>query len=327
MKRFAAGFVLALLLASTATAADDKMPPLKPLKGTPTPSEPKDKDHFVFIVAGDNRPKEPTDPQGDSVKKIFKAIKDEKPAFVLWSGDTIYGKNPEDKKKIHDEYKEFLDIAADGDAAVFNAPGNHEMADHGNCPNAEMLKLYLKHTGQAAPYGSFDYGNSHFIALDSDEPDPYPDQCNCLLQPDKTKPTGYISAAQLALLSSDLAANASKKHIFIFLHRPLEGYKKEDQLCPDNVAAMQTLFKKYPTISYVIAGHQHMYYNAQGKKSDEFCSPPKRTDPSPEPYYLVSGGAGAPLKSKGFYHYVIFTVDDDKVTAKVVPLDDKDKCK
>jgi len=319
MKHFAVGFFLALFLVAIPTSTLGQMPELKPLKGTPIPPAPKNPEQFKFILAGDNRPAKATDPQGDAVKTIFKEIKKQAPAFVLWTGDIIYGKDPSVPKTITKEYEEFLAIAAKGNAAVYNAPGNHEMNDSSNCPNPKLLSLYLKDTVQAEPYGSFDYGDSHFIALDSDQAAPDNDKCNCSEQSKDAKPPGYIGEMQMNLLAQDLEANKTKAHIFIFLHRPLVGYQGEDQLCPENVAQMQTLFKKYPTVSYVVAGHQHMYYNPQG--SDEFGPPPERTDPGIAPYYLVSGGGGAPLKKKGFYHYLVFTVDKATVSVQVEPVD------
>jgi calcineurin-like phosphoesterase family protein len=319
MKRMPIGFFLALLLAAIPTSTFGQMPQLKPLKSTPPPAAPKNPDQFTFILAGDNRPAKSTDPQPEAVQMIFKDVKQQAPAFVLWTGDIISGKDPSVPKTISKQYKEFLAIAASGNAAVFNAPGNHEMNDSNNCPNSTLLSLYLKDTAQTNPYGSFDYGNSHFIALDSDEPAPSGDPCNCSSQPSGDKPPGYISAAQLSLLSQDLEANKTKAHIFIILHRPLVGYKGEDQLCPSSTTQMQTLFKNYPNVSYVVAGHQHMYYNPQGP--NEFGPPPARTDPAPAPSYLVSGGAGAPLKKKGFYHYLVFTIDGPTVTVQLNPVD------
>ena len=329
MRHYSARLFLALILAATAAPAQDKMPPLKPLKGTPAPSPPADPDHFVFVVAGDNRPKDPSITPTDTVKQIFQDIAKEAPAFVLWSGDIISGKDP--SGPISQEYQAFLAVAASGGAAVYNAPGNHEMNNHENCPSDKMLKYYLDDTGQDAPYGWFDYGNSRFIALDTDEATPSGDKCNCSLFTGEDKPPGYISKHQIDLLKEELddAKEAKKAHIFLFMHRPIKGYNKKDQLCEENVTKLKKMFEDYPNLSFVVAGHQHMYYNDEGKGDDRFCAPPERTDPGKKPFYLVSGGAGAPLKGNkgGFFHYLIFTVDKDKVSVKLVPLDKKYECK
>jgi hypothetical protein len=57
--------------------------------------------------------------------------------------------------------------------------------------------------------------------------------------------------------------------------------------------------------------------------------PPKRKDPSQQPFYLVSGGAGAPLKKNtpgSFFHYLIFKVESDKITPTLVKVDSSDSC-
>jgi hypothetical protein len=345
MKRCLMGFLLTLSFVALPSNSLAQMPGLKPLKNTPNPTPPTDPHRFTFIFAGDNRPdkstcssnadqskKKPCPPTA-VVQQIFKDIKQQSPAFVLWTGDVISGKDPDSPQNISEEYKAFLAVAASGNAAVYNAPGNHEMNDKNNCPNKTMLKLYLKDTDQKASYGSFDYGDSHFIALNSDEDTPTKsDPCNCSNFTGDDKPPGYISQQQMDALAADLKANKDKDHIFIFLHRPLEAYKSDDQLCSANVSAMQTLFKHYPNISYVVAGHEHMYYNLQGTDDQAkfYGAPPSRTDPNPSgPYYLISGGAGAPLKNikfngekiPSFFHFIVFTVEKSTVTAQVVKVD------
>jgi len=52
----------------------------------------------------------------------------------MWTGDTIYGKNPDDAKLLHKEYKEFLDIAKTAGVPVFNAPGNLSWTIVRTCP-------------------------------------------------------------------------------------------------------------------------------------------------------------------------------------------------
>jgi len=351
MKNFVLAFFLTLLLVVFPASALAQLPALKPLKNTPDPRSPKDPKKFTFILAGDNRPenamckdtdksgKEKPCPPTPAVIEIFKQIKKQSPAFVLWTGDIIAGKDT-DTSILDTEYKDFIDVAETGDAALFNGPGNHEMNTKNNCPDTTtLLPTYLKDTHQAAPYGSFDYGDSHFIALNSDEDTPSTtDPCNCLKFPKPASPPGYISDAQMQLLAKDLADNAKKDHIFIFLHRPLEAYKSEDQLCSSNVSAMQALFKQYPNVSYVVAGHEHMYYNPQGttEQAKFYDPPPARTDPSSSgPFYLVSGGAGAPLKkfelngkkTKSFYHYLIFSVDKANVNVQVIKVKVKETTK
>jgi 3',5'-cyclic AMP phosphodiesterase CpdA len=317
-----ARIALTFLLCSAGIAADDKMPALKPLPGTGDLASASDSDHFTFVVAGDNRPAHSGDPQPPIAGAIFAAVKKLGPAFVLWTGDTISGKAPTHPKRIKKQYKEFLDIAKTAKTPVFNAPGNHEMDDGNNVPNADMLALYTEHMG--LPYGAFSYGNSRFIALNSEEEPPT--TANAALaaaqskpaKPDKSEAPGYIDADQLAALKKDLDDNKDKAHVFIFMHHPVKPAKAKDGLDPVSVQALEDLFKNYSNVSYVFSGHEHMYYNPQSKSG--IGKPPGRTDPSQPPDYLVSGGAGAPLKKLpgGFYHYLVFTVDKGKVSVQLI---------
>ena len=155
----------ALFFRLCSVAVFSQMPALSPLPKTGTLSKPADDKKFTFVLAGDNRPAKKSCPQPPTPGKIFADVKAMNPAaaFVLWTGDTISGKEP-DEKKIHGEYKEFLDIAATAGVPVFNAPGNHEMDDQNNAPSDAMKKLYEKY--MAGTYGAFTYGNSRLIALD-----------------------------------------------------------------------------------------------------------------------------------------------------------------
>lgn len=308
----------AVLPAVAAQAAD-----LSPLPQTGSLSKAPDPDHFTFLVAGDNRPQHASDPPTPTIAQIFAAAKKEAPAFVMLCGDTIYGKAPENESAVAAEYQAFLALAQGAGMPVFNAPGNHEMDDENDVPNATMHGWYAKYMAQ--PYGSFDYGNAHFIALDTEEvAPPGTSKSERAPLPDgKSLDPGYVSAQQLAWLKDDLQANAKKAHIFVFMHHPILPKKAKDGLDAASGKALQKLFAGYRNLSYVVAAHEHLYYNPQGKDGTE--PPPSRKDPSKHPpTYLVSGGAGAPLSGKakhgGYFHYLLFAVKKDEVEVKLVQL-------
>jgi hypothetical protein len=314
------------------------MPALSPLPRTGSLSAPADPTKFTFVIAGDNRPAHKSCPQPPTPGKIFAAVKSLNPAasFVLWTGDTISGKDS-DAKKIHDEYKEFLDIGRTAGVPVFNAPGNHEMDDSNNDPSDAMKKLYRKYMAQT--YGAFTYGNSRFIALDSEHKakpdskstDAAAAKTKSKKKKDKSDAPGAITKKELDLLKKDLDANSSVAHIFIFMHHPVVPYDAQDGLDQASVDALQKIFARHANISYVVSGHEHMYYNSQGDKT-KVVDPPSRTDPTKPaqlPYYLVSGGGGAPLKKNTpgpFFHYLIFFVDGATVTPTLVKVDSSDPC-
>lgn len=326
-----------LFAIQSSVAAFGQMPALSPLPQTGTLS-PSNSSQFTFVIAGDNRPAKKGCKQPPTPGKVFAAVKALSPsaAFVLWTGDTISGKakHPKDSKDaaaIVAEYSEFLGIAKTAGVPVFNAPGNHEMDDHGNKPSDAMKKLYEKN--MAGTYGAFTYGNSRFIALDSEHPfqsNPCPSAADAAAKKEKVDAPGSITQTTLNLLKADLDADTNLAHVFIFMHHPVVPYKCEDGLDPESVQNLQTLFAKYNNVSYVLAGHEHMYYNPLGHGA--LMLPPARTDPTTPaqpPYYLVSGGAGAPLKNNttgSFYNYIVFQVNGATVTPTLWIFESYDPC-
>ena len=302
--------------------------PIKPIPGTgslgPAPGS-----TFTFIVAGDNRPAKAKDRQPKTPGKIFAAAVAHKAAFVVWTGDTIYGLDSADPKIVGHQYQEFFKLAATAGMPVFTAPGNHEMdvkvKDNKNLKeigSAKMEALYRTNMGLAkdAPiYGAFSYGNARFVLLNSEEIPPAgvlrspPAKASATVNLDP----GYMSAAQMQWLQQELAANTAT-HTFLFMHHPIKPKKSDMGLNKANADALVQLFATHTNISYVFASHEHLYYNPQ----TEDASPPSgRTAPATAPpIYLISGGAGAPLDKDGFNNYLVFSVNGSSITVQLVKL-------
>jgi hypothetical protein len=333
-------FCTVSLLAVIHAQTGKGFPPLSPVPQTGQLTDDPTSAHFTFIVAGDNRPAGPNDPQPAMLAQILKDAQQFQPLFMLWSGDTIAGFRIAGKKvdrpKLIGQYDEFFSIAAGAGVPIFNTPGNHEMdslekTDKGmlETPDAEMQQLYLgemKYPANAPPYGAFNYGNARFIAVDTEE---IPTILNLrsqgkIVNNNLRLDPGFVSQAQINLLANDLEANKSKAHIFVFMHHPIKPVRQGSQLNKENADELAALFAKYPNVSFVIAGHEHLYYNASGNT----LTPAPRTNPSAGgPGYLVSGGAGAPLDGcpssaskncSGRNHYLVFQVNGNTVSVKVV---------
>lgn len=335
------GAIAAILLAGSARAQTSSgFSQLPPVPQTGQLQNKADADHFWFIVAGDNRPATKKSPwvQPPTPSQIFTGAQQFSPVFFLWCGDIIAG-HKVDRKLLKKEYAEFFRIAQQAKVPVFNAPGNHEMdtvATQANetveTPNAQLQAIYLdlmNFPAQAPPYGAFNYGNSRFIALDTEEVAP-PDAMRSLgptvgsgTKKLKLDP-GFVSPQQLALLTQDLDANKDKAHIFVFMHHPIIPLKTASGLNKQNADDLLKLFRGHQNVSYVIAAHEHLYYNASIAAS----VPAGQVAPTElGPIYLVSGGAGAPLdkcdssagaRCGSFNHYLAFEVDRDTVKVQVI---------
>ncbi|HEV2473322.1 MAG TPA: metallophosphoesterase, partial [Chthonomonadales bacterium] len=231
-----------------------------------------DPNDFTFIVAGDNRAAGRGVPMPPTAGEIFTEARILRPAFVLWTGDTIYG-SEEPVAEAADEYAGFLKLAASASVPVYNAPGNHEIFQR-----PEMQTLYEKKMGRL--YGSFDYGNSHFIALDTE----------------RIGKGANLGSQEMEWLKQDLEQHRASRNIFAFMHHPLFAKDAKDGFrVRSERDALHALFVRYG-VKNVFSGHEHLFYKSvhQGVS------------------YWVSGGSGAPADAMpddgGFQHYLLVDV-------------------
>lgn len=277
---------LACLVLTTLTASAGTSRPLEPLPiaGDMVLAPAADPTHFTFTVGGDNRAVARDLPPPPTAAQIFAETRLLRPAFALWTGDTIYGSD-DTPGEAEREYAGFLRLAAAGDTPVFNAPGNHEIFRR-----PELERVYESCMGRL--YGSFDYGHSHFIALDTEEADRAPG----------------IGPAQLEWLRKDLEANRGAEHIFVFSHHPLfptPDHPRAGFASAANRDEVHRLFVRYH-VTAVFSGHEHLYYASvhDGVR------------------YIVTGGGGAPSdgapQDGGFQHYLRVSVDGNAVKIEVL---------
>lgn len=303
---------------------------------------------FTFIVAGDNRPNGKTSIQPKVLSQLLADAQQYKPAFFLWCGDTISG-HITDGKTLKTQYDAFIKRASKANVPIFNAPGNHEMdtvftqpatkkspKTTVEIPNGQMLHYYLKYMRDPSntppyAYGAFNYGNSRFIAMNTEEvapPDLARSPGRVVTKGLKLDP-GYVTQEQIELLKQDLATNNDKKdHIFVFMHHPIKPNKASSGLDSATATNLAGIFQNNSTkVAYVLAAHEHLYFNSASADP----TPPQWTPGTP-PIYLVTGGAGAPLDKCNeqtpantycddkSYHYLVFTVTGTTVTVKLVTL-------
>jgi 3',5'-cyclic AMP phosphodiesterase CpdA len=328
--------ILALIAATSCAflasraAAPTLLPALTPIQGTPALGTPTTPTSFTFIAGGDNRPPDDSDGQPPMFSTVISQLATQGAAFVIWSGDSVYGKlkdpsKDKDKDKIKAEYQTFESMIGGVKLPVLAVPGNHEMDTKDNVPDStgSLVKYFEKYVGPQ--YGYFTYGNSAFIGLNTDDGLPSSGWGSA----DSSTYAGNVSPAQLAALGAtltSLAANASIAHIFVFMHRPIfatPGHS-DDALGPPSGPLLQALLQSYsqfPNLSFVFAGHQHLFY---ANTATPYATTFTRTDPAvAPPLFLISGGAGACLAGSatpttgGFYNFLVVKVDGAQVTVTV----------
>ena len=268
-----------------------------PLAPAPTASSamaaPLDPDHFTFVVGGDNRSTGHGYPMPQVWEVICREIGWLHPSFMLTTGDAIEGYG-DTVAEANAEYDVFLrDISLTG-VPVFCTPGNHEFS-----LDKALLPVYTKRIG--ALYGSFDYGHSHFVSLNTTP-----------VAADGTMKGGTIDAAQMIWLISDLDANKSAKNTFVFMHHYVFGPPDPDTpeidtgfVSTEVRDRIHTVLAKYG-VRAVFCGHNHIYWH-QAKDGVD---------------YYISGGGGAPLDASpengGYLHYLTVEVTGKKLTTQIL---------
>ena len=245
---------------------------------------------FTFTVFGDNRPSLPAIDQPEMFRRVLARMAEINPAFALNTGDAIYGSsNPTRMQEMYASYVKTVESLFK--PKVYLALGNHEIL--GSRTNQDFFAKEL-----GAPYYSWDYEDSHFIALDSEV----------------IGEAGRIMGDQLDWLKQDLQKSRAARHKFVFLHRPLypvDGHKGQclDQY-PKERDALHSLFVRN-RITAVFMGHEHLFH-------EEVRNGVR---------YIITGGGGASLYPSvegtgDFYHFVVVSLAGDKVDMKVVKLAD-----
>jgi hypothetical protein len=331
-----------LLLGIGVSAFAQTFPVMTQLPTGAPPLQASSSTSFTFVVAGDNRPAKDGDPLTTPLFAIIRQLAANPPAFVVWGGDTVFGKQD---VGIDAQYAQFLAALKPIPVPVFNAPGNHEMVVqtmiacgtakdpyNGEIPDFSGSMMASYKQAMAPLYGMFRYGNAAFLIINTDD----------VLDVTLTNAcdyNGYVGKAQLAALQAtlDQLATDGTTHVFCFMHRPIKdkggsqiGGKKSDT-SPYNqqVEAFRHLLDggKYANMTFVFASHDHLLYvdPAPANPNGPFTgSVPNKGKPT----FIVTGGAGAPLsgcnggtgKPGAYYHYTTVTVNGPNVTVNVIPL-------
>ncbi len=213
---------------------------------------------FRFAAYGDSR----TDDAARA--RVRAAVQGSQPAFSVDSGDLVEdGSN----QALWDEWFTTMEplIAT---APFVSVVGNHEV---NSLLYYEQFALPNRGSADTETYASWDYGNVHFVSLNTE--------------------IAYAAGSdQAQWLEADLAqasADPRVRWIVAVFHRPpySSGSHGSDMGVRE---AWSALFEKYG-VSLVFSGHDHDY-----ERSLAFANGVPQRDGSGV-VYVVAGGAGAPL--------------------------------
>jgi len=240
---------------------------------------------FTFAVVGDLHGSGSIEVP-EQFKTILKELNILRPDFIVSTGDSIEGYE-DDEAQIRGEWDAWHAVvqgSLDG-IPYYPTPGNHDAWSQ------LSEKLYKEIV--APLWYSFDYGDCHFVILCSAD----------------ENYQGGIRPEELAWLEADLKANANAAHTFCFIHKPMWYKGQEDgwQYWYDKI---QPILVKYG-VDYFFSGHWHVYEDYGDVDGV---------------HYIISGGAGGTLDTRRpdnlgpFYHYLLVTVDGDRVDVAVMKI-------
>jgi hypothetical protein len=184
---------------------------------------------------------------------------------------------------------------------VYVSLGNHEdhaqnYFDYFTFPNPDNEQFY-----------SFDYGNAHFIALDSDVTDLEDPQA--------------FDERQLDWLKRDLQENAAAVWKIVFFHHPIFNAHPKRPL--GAALHWQPIFEAHG-VDLVITGHDHYYL--RNYDVGVYTGNPKRGV-----RHITTGGGGAGLypvverihaaARKSVHHLVAMDVMGDRIVARAIDID------
>ena len=261
---------------------------------------------FHFVAYGDTRFHDPTDaePANPAVRvALVKAIAASDPAFVCFTGDIVYNGYDSNDWKVWDSE---TSIWKDKKIPIYPALGNHDL--HGD-PTVALANYFRRFPAlNNSRYYSVRAVNTLILVLDSS-------------LDEITGPQGEWLASKLDHVPSDV------DFVFLMDHHPPYTSSSDAKLYGGGHSSRETeralakiLEERQAHARYrmiVFSGHVHNYERHEHGGVT----------------YFVSGGGGAhaypidrgpddPFKSKEInYHYLVVSVDRQKVTVTMNRLD------
>jgi uncharacterized protein (TIGR03437 family) len=256
---------------------------------------------FEFLALGDSVTGSPQQRQIAARMLMHDA------AFVVHTGDLVY---PAGSYERYDSlyFQYYRDLMRD--APFFPCPGNHDYYETHCIPYRAVHSLPEERVA-ASDYGryySFDWGNGHFISLDSN---------------DALNEAVFGSGGMLTWLDNDLR-QTNKFWRIVFLHHPAYSVGKhcdepEAQLVREYIAPVLDRY----SVPLVFNGHEHSYQRSAPVRAGQVVKRGEGT------VYITTGGGGAELHPVGAgsslvemsvseHHYLSCGVNGTRVQIKAL---------
>ena len=236
-------------------------------------------------------------------------MKAENPALVLHLGDLAYPNGAFREYQLHyfDVYRDLMK-----QVPFFPCPGNHGYMTRDGFPFLTLQNVPaadLVPPAEQGRYYSFDWGNAHFVAVDSNAP---------------LSRAAQGQGHMLKWLERDLSATEQFWKIVYFHHPPFAGG-------PNQADPLSELARNYLVplversgVQLVLTGHEHSYQRSYPLHDRFIVNEGQGT------VYITSGGGGAslypvnphPLVAMGqsAHHYLRVEVNQTRLAVRAIGL-------
>ncbi len=228
-----------------------------PMPGAKTP--------FTFLAFGDFG----TDLDGQ--ERLRDRMKQDTFSFIVTTGDNAYqdGRYEDFAEKVFEEYPEIF-----GKGPIYPSLGNHEYHTDDGAPYLDVFDLPRQawRAHEEERYYSFDYGNTHFVVLDSNAPLDVDDHAS--------------NNDMFDWLRHDLSNTKQPWKIAVLHHSP---YSTGDHGSDERARAkLVPIFEQFE-INLVLSGHDHTYQRTQPLKQGRVTT----VEDGGIVYVVTGAGSGA----------------------------------
>ncbi len=259
---------------------------------------------FSFLAFGDSGTG-----SGEQAR-LAQLMTQERPALVLHTGDIVYpsGSFEGYQSRYFDVYRNLMKRSP-----FFPAPGNHDYQADGAYSYLTVHDLPVESVPMADQkrYYSYDWGNVHFIALDSNA---------------SLSRAANGSGAMLSWLENDLRNNRMFWQVAYFHHPPYaSGPNERDSLSALARSRIVPILEKY-NVPLVMNGHEHSYQRSWPLLGGQIVE-----EGAAGTVYVTTGGGGVsvyPVFPRPFlafgesaHHYVRTDVNGFQMTLRAIRID------
>lgn len=206
------------------------------------------------------------------------------PRLVILTGDAIYeaGAASEINPHYFVPYANLLDHVP-----FYVALGNHDVSTQNGQPLLDALYLPINNVDNTERYYSFDWGNVHFAALNSNS-------------------SFDAGSPQRTWLEGDLSGSTADWKFVYFHHPPFSSSRHGSSISLRN--NLEPIFDSQH-VDIVFSGHDHDYertFPLLAAQVVDAQDDPNYTNPQ-GPIYIVTGGGGRSLYPKGTSFFTAFS--------------------